>query len=144
MPDITITISASAVAWYAAIVATLALAVNGWIAWRDRARIVVTAKPGYRFPQSLIYDPNKDYIFLIVYNSGRRPKTIEKVGLRRRSGKSKHLVAAESLLKGSQELTEGRSFTWVMEQGEIDLDTIKDAFALDQTGKYHRGKLEKP
>ena len=143
MPDITITISASTVAWYAAIVATLSLAMNGLKAWRDRARIVVTARAGYRVSGGGAYDPNKDYIVLIVYNKGRRPKTIENVGLRRRTGKTKYLIAYDSVLKGPQELAEGRSFSWMIEQEGFDLDNIEYAWALDQTGKYYRGKLEK-
>jgi hypothetical protein len=42
MAELRIEISATVVAWYAAIVATVALILNAFVACPDRARIVVT------------------------------------------------------------------------------------------------------
>jgi len=138
MKEVSIEISASMVAWYAAIVATASIIINGLIAWRDRARIVVTGRPGMKIHPG---DPNKTFILIIVANHGRRPKTIDKVGFKLRSGK--HIMAADSHIKGPQELTEGRSFTWMMDQDKVDLGNIDYVWAYDQTGKELKGELEK-
>ncbi len=144
MKEITIEISASMVAWYGAIVATLAVIISGWIAWRDRARIVVTSMGPYRVTPGGPYDPTKDYIAITVANHGRRPKTVNLVGVKLRSGKSKHIGASDALIKGPQELTEGRSFHYYMkEEGDLSLENVKYVWANDQTGKQFRGKLRK-
>jgi len=67
LKEVTIEISASVVAWYGAIVATLAVIISGWIAWRDRARIVVTGSAGMKIHPG---DPNKRYILITVANHG--------------------------------------------------------------------------
>ena len=133
----------SAYRWWSTRLRIKRLAIKSWILRRDRARIVVTAKAGYRYTGNGPSDPNKNCILFTIYNSARRPKTIETVGLRRRSGQSKCLIAAELLQKSPQELAEIRSFTLAMEQEKIDLDTIEHPGALDQTGMYHRGNLGK-
>jgi len=46
--SVTVTITADVVAWYAAVVATGAFGVNAYSAWRHRARLVVSARSGYR------------------------------------------------------------------------------------------------
>ncbi len=132
------------VAWYGAIMATLAVGISGWVAWRDRPRIVVSALAGYRVTPGGPYDPTKEYILITVSNGGRRPRTIDKVGLKLRRGDRKHIMAVDSVLKGPQELTEGRSSLWIIEQGEIPLDDVEYAWAYDQTGKQFRGNLQRP
>jgi len=97
--DITIEISTNIVAWYGAVVATLAVLISGWIAWRDRARIVVTGMGPYRVTPGGPYDPTKDYIAITVANHGRRPKTVNLVGVKLRSGKSKYILAHDALIK---------------------------------------------
>jgi len=80
---------------------------------------------------------------IAVVNHGRRAKTIETVGLKLRSGIHKHYIAKDSLTKGAQELTEGRSFKWMMHQDKIDTDDVEYVWVYDQTGKQFRGKLQK-
>ena len=144
MPDITITISANTAAWYAAIVATLALIMSGITAWRDRARIKVVARAGYRVTGGGGYNPNKDYILFTICNKGRRPRTIEKVGWATRQGIPKNFITSDSIHRLPQELTEGRSCTYMAEQEGVDFDNVKYVWAIDQTGKEYKGKLERP
>lgn len=80
-PPFTITVTAEIVAWYGAVVSTAALAATAFTLWRDRSRIVVEGAVGMRVTRSGPYDPTKDYIVITVRNRGRRPRTIDKVGL---------------------------------------------------------------
>lgn len=59
--NVNITITAEVVAWYGAVVGTGSLVVSGLGAWRDRARIVVTARPGYKALNAPGYSPDKLY-----------------------------------------------------------------------------------
>lgn len=137
----TITISADIVAWYAAIVSTTAVGIQLVNLWRDRPRIKVTAHLGYRAVGGP-YDPDQDHIIITVSNAGRRPRTINKVGFTQRIGeKSQPMVAAESGLRGPQELTEGRSSMWLIRQGNVTADEIEEVWAYDQTDRKYSGKV---
>jgi hypothetical protein len=66
--------------------------------------------------------------------------------LRLRAGASKHLLASDCILKGPQEISEGRSCSWLMAYGEntnLSLDNIKHVWACDETGKMYRGKFQR-
>jgi len=77
---LTITITAEAVAWYAAIVATVSVAVQAAIFFRDRKRVKVSFRMGYE----IIGDPRYTGTYTMVYvvNTGRRPFTLTNMGLR--------------------------------------------------------------
>jgi len=140
-----ITITASVVAWYAAIVSTCSLTISAYVALRDRARLKVEASPDYFVTGPAAgYDPNKKYILVTVASIGRRPVTIEKVALMRKKGLGGHHLLADSLSKGPRELTEGKSATYLLEQSRIDFDEIDHAVAIDSTGRHWRGKVSKP
>jgi len=138
-----VTITAEAVAWYAAIVATAALAVQTVNLWRDRPRIRVSANLGQRVTPGGPYQPDTDYIVITVANSGRRPRTIEKVGFTQRlPGKSQPIIAlGDSALWGPRELAEGRSAMWLIVQDDVTADEIEEVWAYDQTGKKYSGKV---
>jgi len=105
-----LTITADVVAWYAVIVATVGIAVNGYSAWRDRARLLVTARAGYRVtPGPHPYSPEKLYLSVPVANRGRRPATVEKVWLTTKGKKQGGLLLSDSILGGPRKLEEGRS-----------------------------------
>ncbi len=138
-----ITISADVVAWYAAIVATAALIVNAYGAWRDRAHLVVTARSGYRVtPGAPGYSPEKLYISVTVANRGRRPATVSHVWLDVKGMKEKILLD-DSILYGSRELKEGASTTYALDQSSVQLEKVKYVYAGDQTGRQWRGRLKK-
>jgi len=139
-----LTITATAVAWYAAIVSTCSLTISAYVALRDRARLKVEASPDYLVTGSAVgYDPNKRYILVTVASSGRRPVTIEKVALMKKEGLRGHHLLADSL-KGPRELTEGKSTTYLLEQDLVNFDEIDHAVAIDSTGRHWRGKVGKP
>ena len=76
-------ISASAVAWYGAIVATIGILVSLYNVLRDRARIKIKYQEDMQIigPQT-VYDSNKTYFNITVINKGRRPVNITKAAIR--------------------------------------------------------------
>ncbi len=140
MSDITIT--ASVVAWYAAIVATASLALGVFLALRDRARIRVSARTNWMVIGDTEYDPKDKYICITVANRGRRTVTIQNVGLESK-GKGPDYLASDSMRKGPLEVAEGKAQTYLMKQSGLDLSTIKGAIVVDQTGRNWRAKLER-
>ncbi|MBI3324745.1 MAG: hypothetical protein HYZ92_05645 [Candidatus Omnitrophica bacterium] len=138
-------ITASAVAWYGAIVATTSLLVSGYAVWRDRVRVKVTAKGGWRAiglsgGSTYPYDSNENHISVNVVNVGRRSVTIVKAGLRERRG-GNWLVAADSMKYSVKELTEGKSCEFLFKESQVDTNNIACAFAQDATGKMYKGKF---
>ena len=131
------------IAWYGAIVATVAIIISAWVAWRSRVRIMVSGLSGYRTEASEPYDPDKTYLLITVSNPGRRPSTIAQVGLSVREGSSEKRVLAAD--KGPQVLAGGESSYWIMEYGQdtnLPLENIKYVWASDDTGKMYTGKVK--
>ena len=81
MPDFSLNVTAGAVAWYAAIVSTVAAGISFHNAWRDRALVKIT------YQTSLIlnaaqYDEKATYFTITVRNAGKRTVAIGNVGIR--------------------------------------------------------------
>lgn len=138
MPDVTIT--ASAVAWYAALVSTGSLILGILLALRDRPRIRLTARTNWISVGESDYDPDQRYICITVANRGRRPVTIHGVGLESK-GNGPDYLASDSMRLGPREVGEGKAESWFMTQSGLDLETIRGAVAVDQTGRRWRTKL---
>lgn len=137
-----ITISATAVAWYAALVGTFSLVVSGYVAFRDRARVRVKARSGCKVSGTgSPYDPSKLYVIVTVANIGRRTVTIQAVSLLRRDSEKVQLVLDESIREG-REISEGKSTTFVTDQEGLDLENISGVVAYDQVGRSWRGSLD--
>jgi hypothetical protein len=138
-----LTITADVVAWYAAIVATISVAVNAYGAWRDRSHLVVTARSGYRVTAGAHgYSPEKLYISVTVANRGRRPATVSHVWLDVK-GMEEKILLNDSLLHGSRELKEGAATTYALDQSSVQLENVNYVYAGDQTGRKWRGRLKK-
>jgi len=137
-----ITITAEVVAWYGAIVGTGSLVVGALNAWRDRARVAVRARPGYRVQNAPGYSPDKLYVAVTVANRGRRPVTISHVWMERADSQEKILLS-DSFLQGNREITEGKATQYLMDQAGLDLGTIKRVYAGDQAGRRWSAKLGK-
>ena len=142
--QIALTISAEAVAWYAAIVSTASLLVSAWSAWRDRARLVITARSGYHLQNPPPgYSEEKIYLTVSVANRGRRPVTIQKVWLTQKDSKRKSgLLLHDSIRQGSAELAEGKKVDYLLDQAGLDLDTLRGVVAEDLTGRLWKGRVE--
>ena len=140
---IKVEISASAVAWYGAIVATAAAVLSGYNVWRDRARVRVQVNPGMSmYPE----DPGKEgktYTLITVSNRGRRPLSVTHVWFEIDRDKDPKCLVADSVKGGSREVTEGRAVQYVVgETEEVDLLSHKYIGVSDATGRTHRRKLE--
>ncbi len=146
-------ITKNPLALYGALIATVSLLfslfslwMSFWVARRDRARIVVTGLSGYKVTPGGPYDPTRDYLIITVSNEGRRPRIISKVGVRLRTGPSKHLISSDAIHKGPQEIKESGSCFWLMQYGahqNLDLDNIKAVWACDQTSKMYWGTFQR-
>ena len=136
-----VTITAPAVAWYAAIVSTASLALGIFLPLRDRPRIRVSARTNWLVGDSE-YDPKEKYICITVANRDRRTVTIQNVGLESK-GKGPDYLASDSWRKGPLEAAEGKAQTYLMKQSGLDLDRIKGVIVVDQTGRKWRAKLER-
>lgn len=142
MSSFSITISASAVAWYAAIVGTLSMLILAVKAWRDRPRVRVSARGNMK----LLGDADdKSYIAITVVNAGHRPATVTAVALKVRG---KYDLTAGESTREPVELTEGRSRTYLMDQADFDREyvfpDIRYVFAVDTTGRVWKGKFQPP
>jgi hypothetical protein len=138
LPDISIQISASAVAWYAAIVATIGVIMTCYSAWRDRPRVVVTINPNMLVRNAPPYDPNKTYIDITVRNRGRRPVQISTVSLKLYRTRGFVLVSDSIFQHVHRVLTEERPRTnFFIEQDLIDPKNIDYAIVYDETGKFY-------
>lgn len=124
-----IEISATAVAWYGAIVATISVAVALFNYLRDRAKIKIK----YRKNMKMIgaygpYNPSKIYFNITVINKGRRPINITKAALRdlNLDKKKKFNLLSDSFFAArNQVLTEQNPTTdFFVEQDLIDFSGI--------------------
>jgi len=144
-PPITISVSADAVAWYAAIVSTGLLIIEFLRFWRERVNLVLKCKANCRLYGTATtwpYRADKDYIIITVINKGKRPVTIQNVGYVPKNKKDKSGILHDSLARGSRELTEGKSTDYLLQQDLVDLTKVKYFVAYDLTGRMYKGKLE--
>jgi|SRR3989344_5458911 len=141
LPSITIQISASAVAWYAAIVATISLSFTGLSYWRDRARVQIKLSQGF-----LAYAPNNVggiKIFIEAINHGRRSVTLDGAGLSLRNGK-KLAVTRPETINFPHELQEGKAVQVSLDKNEVfqaaaqEQSEITHAWYRDATGKIYK------
>jgi hypothetical protein len=132
MADFTVEITASAVAWYAAIVSTIGVSVHILNALKDRSKIKITLNKNWK-----IYGDqrdNKTYLLIDVANVGRRPITITHVGLRT---KKEDILLKDSFTRGSREITEGKSTTYLAEDSEIPYRDLRKAIIVDATTRKY-------
>ena len=142
--DFSLTISASTVAWYAAIVATISAIGIGYGVWRDRACLRIEAKPNRKLSQPLLnYPTDRTYIFIEVANTGRRPISLNgwPYFLLKDKRTECKLVIGDWYPK--DRLNEGESATMLCFQDCIDLANVRAIAVKDSTGRVWVGKLAK-
>ena len=136
---ISITITATSVAWYAAIISTLVLALQAINFWRDRVIVVLDIKPDIRVYGSGMHKEDTDYVSITVRNKGKRTVTIQSVGYITKGKKELNGLLTDSL--DSRELLDGKSTMYLVEQSLIIGENIKCFVAYDQAGREFKGKL---
>lgn len=144
-PDVfKIEISAGAVAWYAAIVATAGILVSLYSVFRDRAKIKIKYQRDMQIigPQT-VYDPNKTYFNITVTNQGRRPVNITKAAFRTIGTLKKYALLSDSFSPHrNRVLDESKPTTdFMTEQDEVLLANTWFICVYDGTDRIHRKYL---
>ena len=135
-------ITAEAVAWYGAIVASAAAIFSGINLWRDRARVQVGVNPGMSMYPEDPGEEGKTYTLISVSNRGRRPLTVTHVWFELEKDKGQRCLVADSVKGGPREVTEGKAVDYVLKDApEVDLLAHKYVCVSDATGRTHRRKL---
>ncbi len=150
MPEISIQISASSVAWYGAIVATLSAGITLWNVWRDRARIRV--KISHALIPHPIVNGVRSGFSVTIYNHGRRVVIIDKVYLKFTDGESLVFLSDSNFVGGTsglpRSLGEGESHTVVIMAGEIAQPLLQkqsyptSANFCDALGREYKAKTK--
>jgi len=133
-----INISAESVAWYGAIVATLAVIVSIYNIWKDRGHIKITYQKGMRLINAAPpWSEDKDYFSVHIINKGRRPVAIGNVGIRYISGDT-FLLSGSLDNQSERILTEEKPHTTILtDQSMIDFTKIYCILVYDQTGREY-------
>lgn len=137
--DLRLTISASSVAWYGAIIATIGFIVSAYNVLRDRAKV----KVWYSWDNSVAGDPQEKgikYLRVDVTNLGRRPIKVTHVGAKMH-GDSRTILFTASFHKQNEDriLTEQNPSTLYMtDQKGMDKSKLWYIYAIDARGKEFR------
>ena len=138
----TIEISASTVAWYAAIIATLSAVVSAYNIFRDRAKLKIAVKPNMKFyPDAPPYG-SKTYTIVTVTNTGRRPITVTHVWFETPNKAEQKLLIAGSVKQGPSELAEGKWANYPCVQSQLTT-SLRYVCISDSTGRLHRKRLSR-
>jgi hypothetical protein len=138
----TIEISASTVAWYAAIVATLSAIVSAYNILRDRAKLKIAVRPNMKFyPEEPPYG-DKTYVVVTVTNVGRRPITVTHVWFETPNKADEKMLLADSVKHGSREIGEGKWADYPCVQDQLPA-SLQYVCVSDSTGRTHRKRLSK-
>ena len=131
----TLTITASAVAWYAAIVSTLTSGVQFANFLRDRVRIKINFQRG----METMGDPQRDGMTLMlitVSNTGRRPVTITTLGMMYLQ--SRGAVFPDTQPRLPCELTEGKYVVAYVDESGLPFEKVRCFEAYDSVGRTFR------
>jgi hypothetical protein len=150
MPELSIQINASSVAWYGAIVATIGAAVTLWNVWRDRAKIRV--KISYALIPHSLMSRMRSGFSIVIYNFGRRKVVIDKVYLKFSDGESLIFLSDFNFVGGTsglpRNLEEGESHTVIILAGKISQSLLQKkaypvaAIFCDALGREYKVKTK--
>ena len=132
LPNITIQISADAVAWYGAVIATIAAAVSIYNALRDRSKVVLEFGRNFRRPD----DWDEPLFYISVINRGRRPVWIDKAWVKV-YGYNGAMLLPDSLNTSQERTLDERNpkITFWTKESTLDVGNIYCIYASDDTGK---------
>lgn len=126
MEDLSIIISASVVAWYGAILATLGFVFSVYNILRDRAKIKILFKKNIWVKGGVgLYKPGVKYLNITVINIGRRPVRIEKAALKIAGEKGSWLLSDSFVEHRNKVLTEESPRTeFLADRADVNVDRI--------------------
>ena len=130
VPAPTLTITTSAMAWYAAMASTIGIALL--VRLRDKGKIKITYSMNKKLPNEL-EDPFILYTIIKISNVGRRPVRIAQIG-------AKHLQDSGVIYGNTtpplpQELTQGKYLVARVAQSNLELEQIRCFFVTDRAGR---------
>ncbi|KKR49222.1 MAG: hypothetical protein UT86_C0001G0194 [Candidatus Magasanikbacteria bacterium GW2011_GWC2_40_17] len=131
-----ITITADSVSWYGAIIATISffgtITIGTLEYLRDRSKVKITAKKGYKI-LTISGLENNPQIILTAINKGRRPVTLEGFCFNTKNGESL-LYPFHPGITFPYELKEGKSYKFSVDEDGLTKDPkikenpIKDTY----------------
>ncbi len=144
MPSISIQITASMVAWYAAIVSTLAVGVAVYNAWRDSARPQIKWEPNRMIFGDPDFPEDVTHLCVGVTNRGRRPIRIEQAALQV-YGQSGHLLLAHSFSNNRIRVLDEQnpSTSILVRQDLFDIKKVYCVVVVDGTGRTYKKYLKR-
>ena len=146
MPELSIVISAEAVAWYAAVVSTIGVTLGILNHIGDRRMLKISASHGFLTGMG----DGSTKVFLTAANIGKRPVTVEGVGFTFRDKNSLAIMRTPNL-NLPKTLKEGQSCsTWIdhaefldqLKNGDHTIKDVKKVWFRDSTGKRYESKFK--
>jgi hypothetical protein len=139
IPDANLQISANAVAWYGAIVATFGAFVSLYNAWCDRSLVIIDFQKGMKIINAVPpYSEDKEYFIITVINKGRRPVALGTVAFTYNKSVGAYILPDSSLNQTNRVLTEQNPETrYLVEQDSIDFNRLNRIQVYDRTGKQY-------
>ncbi len=134
-PHFTLTITAGAVAWYAAIVSTLSSTIQFANYLRDRVHIKIKVQRNMETVNDPVHE-GMHLTMVTVTNGGRRPVTITNVGLMYLYNRG--AIFTDNIPHIPCELTEGKYVTTLVDQVGLRFDEIRYFVAYDAVGREYR------
>lgn len=127
------------VSWYAALLSTVL-----GIHTLSKEKLAVSVSYSANMHVAGQRNPEGGYISITVSNTGRRPVTIEKVGLKffdKKQVGGENLIFRDSLTRGPKRLDEGDAgWTIIEPKNNLNLKNISYCWAIDGTGRIYKKK----
>lgn len=128
--------------WYGAVVATGALAVSAYNAWRDSRRLRVVAKADMTVMDHPDFEDGETVIIIEVANVGRRTISLREFPsfpMRR----SERFFAVKGPWLPQAEVAEGKSARMFCRQRDFPFDEVNGVQVMDETGKSWSGSIRR-
>lgn len=140
LPDITVNISADIVAWYGAIIATIAALISAYNAILDRPKVRLDFGKNFR----RIEEWDAPLFYVSVVNQGRRPVRIDKAWVRV-YGYEGEVLLTDSI-KTLQERTldeKNPKISFWTKESTMNVDRIYCVYASTDAGKIYKKYFKK-
>ena len=139
--NIKLEVTASSVAWYGAIVATISVIISLLNFLSDKERIKVKYKRGMRItPGDDRYDENTDYTLIEVVNLSKRPVTVKSIG-GEYMWKHGGFLASNSIQEGQVTIDSGKNHIVLMKESLIKWNQMDSFTAYSVAGKTYRAPV---
>ena len=141
MTNVSFQITASSVAWYGAIVATISVLVSAINLWIDRPRILIKYSwDNYLVTEDLDRDKDEKFVITVI-NKGRRALVVSNVGVASKKGGG--LLVKDGWLFGNKILNESSPrIQAILPQNKIDLEKWPFVRVDVATGKVYFKRIK--